>query len=157
MTTAPLTRDDLVAAHHGSGRPRDRWLVGAEFERHLLRPDGSPLPYEADAGFPSVRWLLDRLVAGGGWEPVTENGTTIALHGHLVGGPHPRNRGDVTLEPGGQFELSGSPFPTAREVMDEARVFADEVAEILEERGVWQIALGFTPYTAIPDVGSPTT
>ncbi|MEZ4239558.1 MAG: glutamate-cysteine ligase family protein [Myxococcota bacterium] len=139
MTTA-LTRDDLVAAYHASGKPRERWLVGAEFERHLICPaTGAPLAYE---GEPGIRWLLETL-AGRGWSEVREGDTLIALH---------RERGDVTLEPGGQFELSGSPFVTAREVMAESRAFADQVAEILDACGVRQIALGFTPFTPIADV-----
>src|SRR5688500_6264628 len=99
----PLTRDGLVAQYHQSGKPRARWRVGAEFERHLLRPDGTPLPY---GGVPGVRWLMESLQSDG-WEPYLEDGHPIALT---------RGEASVTLEPGAQFELSGAPWSTVGEV-----------------------------------------
>src|SRR5687768_2403340 len=114
MTEAPLTRDALIASYFSSGKPRDRWLVGAEFERHLLRPDGTPLPY---GGTPGVRWLMGQIQPNG-WTPYLEGDVPIALT---------RGQASVTLEPGGQFELSGAPWKTVGEVEAEARSFAVEV------------------------------
>ncbi|MEQ1501366.1 MAG: glutamate-cysteine ligase family protein [Myxococcota bacterium] len=142
----PLTRDALIAAYHESGRPRDRWLVGAEFERHLLGPDGMPLPYP---GVPGVRWLMDELVPNG-WTPYLEGDHPIALTRHQPGALAPAS---VTLEPGGQFELSGAPWKTVGEVVDEARAFGREVDAALDGTGFRQVALGFTPYAKIGDVG----
>lgn len=135
-----LTRDDLVAQYHRSGKPRDRWRVGAEFERHLLRSDGTPLPYD---GAPGVRWLMSHLEPDG-WGPHLEDGQPIALA---------RGEASVTLEPGGQFELSGAPWRTVGEVEAEARAFAVETDAKLAGTGVRQVALGFTPYAAIPTIG----
>ncbi|MEQ1568499.1 MAG: glutamate-cysteine ligase family protein [Myxococcota bacterium] len=136
-----LTRDALIRSYHSSGRPRDGWLVGAEFERHLLRPDGTPLPY---GGAPGVRWLMERMIPDG-WEPYLEGGEAlIALF---------RAGASVTLEPGGQFELSGAPFRTVGEVEAEARAFGQEVDRHLAGTGVRQVGLGFTPYAAVPDIG----
>lgn len=113
--------------------------MGAEFERHLLRTDGTPLPY---LGEPGVRWLMERLEPDG-YTAVRENGHLIAMT---------RGQASITLEPGGQFELSGSPFHTVGEVEAEARTFTDEVAVALEGTNVAQVALGFTPYASIPDI-----
>ena len=85
-----LTRDRLLADFHAAGKPREQWRVGAEFERHLLRPDGSPLPYFGEHG---VQWLLEQLPA----------------HGYSLyhEGEHPiaafKDSHNVTLEPGSQF------------------------------------------------------
>ncbi len=140
MSEQPLTRNDLVAGYFDSGKPRSTFRVGAEFERHLLRTDGSPLPY---GGEPGVRWLLHRLEARG-WAPYLEGEHVIAAN---------RGEASVTLEPGGQFELSGSPFRTVGEVEAEARAFAAEVDDALLGTNVAQVALGFTPYARIEDVG----
>jgi glutamate--cysteine ligase len=134
-----LTRDLFVRQYAESGKPRREWRVGAEFERHLLRSDGTPLPY---LGEPGVRWLMERFEPRG-WAMVRENGNPIAMT---------RGQASITLEPGGQFELSGSPFFTVGEVEAEARAFADEVDELLIGANVRQVALGFTPYASIPDV-----
>ena len=136
----PITREDLVSGYHESGKPRDRWRVGAEFERHLLLPDGSPLPY---FGTPGVRWLLERL-AETGWQVVREGEHPIALV---------REGANVTLEPGGQFELSGSPFFSVREIAAEARAFALAVERILEGTDVRQVGIGFTPTATIAEIG----
>jgi glutamate--cysteine ligase len=140
MNSTRLTRDQLVDSYFSSGRPRDSWLVGAEFERHLLRADGRPLPYP---GEPGVKWLMDRLQPNG-WAPYVEEGSLIALT---------RANASVTLEPGGQFELSGAPWKTVNEVEAEAVAFAREVDAALDGTGVRQIALGFTPFAPIPEVG----
>ena len=106
MTNAPpLTRDALVAAFRTYGRPASRWLVGGEFERHVLDASGWPAPYEG-----GVRPLLEA-EASHGWVPKREDGAIIAMH---------RGRAAITLEPGGQVELSGAPHVTARAVAAEA-------------------------------------
>jgi glutamate--cysteine ligase len=136
----PLTRTALIDSFHQGGRPRDEWLVGAEFERHLLRADGTPLPY---FGEPGVGWLLNQLTRFG-WKPYLEGDNTIALT---------KDGASVTLEPGGQFELSGAPFDSVLNVAEEALGFAQSVASILEGTGIHQTALGMTPFARVPDIG----
>jgi glutamate--cysteine ligase len=136
---ADLHRDTFVRQYAESGKPRHLWRVGAEFERHLLRTDGTPLPY---FGEPGVRWLMERM-APAGFTMVREGEHPIAMT---------RGQASVTLEPGGQYELSGSPFFTIAEVEAEARAFTEEVAAALEGANVHQVALGFTPYASIPDI-----
>ncbi|MFT4627615.1 MAG: glutamate--cysteine ligase [Myxococcota bacterium] len=138
--TRRLTRDGLVQAFHGYGRDRSQWLTGAEFERHLLDPSGKPLAY---FGTPGVKWLLDSLQADGGWSPVLEGDNVIALMG---GGA------SVTLEPGGQFELSGAPWADLDELWREASQFTAAVDAHLRPHGIRQLALGFTPFADISDI-----
>ncbi len=139
MTSQRLTRDSLVASFHDADRPREEWLVGAEFERHLLQSDGTPLPY---FGEPGVGWLLQRLTRYG-WEPVYEGEHVIAMS---------RGAASVTLEPGSQFELSGTAGGALQAVDDEARQFTREVDAELQGTGVSQIALGYTPFARVPDI-----
>jgi glutamate--cysteine ligase len=138
---AALTRDSLVSAYHSSGKQRSDWLVGAEFERHLLTlPHGDPLPY---AGVPGVTWLLEKLEPNG-WETVREGDHRIALL---------RRGASVTLEPGSQFELSGAAWRSVAEVEQEARAFALEVDSALAGTGVHQVALGYTPFAPVAAIG----
>ncbi|MCB9668078.1 MAG: glutamate--cysteine ligase [Alphaproteobacteria bacterium] len=135
-----LTRDTLLEDYHSYGVPSDRWRVGAEFERHLLDDNGIPLPY---FGEPGVRWLMDRLVEEDGWEREMEGDHPIALL---------KDGASVTLEPGGQFELSGAPYTDVKGVDAELAAFNRRVDELLEGTGYHQVALGFTPVAAIPDI-----
>jgi glutamate--cysteine ligase len=135
-----MTRDGLIEAYHSYGVPRDRWRVGAEFERHLLDDRGVPLPY---FGEPGVRWLLFRLAEADGWAPTIEGEHPIALS---------KDGARVTLEPGGQFELSGAPFDDVKGVDAELEAFNRRVDELLEGTGYRQVALGFTPVTPIADI-----
>lgn len=140
-TSTALSRDRLVATFQSYGRPRESWLVGAEFERHMLRSDGSPVPYFGEHG---IRWLLEQLEARG-WDAEHEGEHPIAVH---------RGTEWITLEPGSQFELSGSPFRSVQEVFDEAAALAREVDALCAAAGadVHQVALGFTPFARIDDI-----
>lgn len=140
-THPTLSRDRLVETYQTYGRPREGWLVGGEFERHMLRSDGSPVPFLGKHG---IRWLLEQFEARG-WQADHEDEHPIAVH---------RGTEWITLEPGSQFELSGSAFQTVGEVYDEAVAFAHEVDAVCAEHGadVHQVALGFTPFARIDDI-----
>ena len=141
MNAAPvLTRDFLVEVFNGYGRPREQWLVGAELERHLLLGDGRPLPY---FGEPGVRWLMERF-AEDGWVPYFEGENPISLT---------KNGASITLEPGGQFELSGAPSDSLQVIHDEGETFIRDIDRLLGDHDVHQSTLGFTPFAKIPDIG----
>lgn len=135
-----MSRDGLIEAYHSYGAPQDRWRVGAEFERHLLDANGVPLPY---FGEPGVRWLMMQLVAQDGWAAAMEGEHPIALS---------KQGARVTLEPGGQFELSGAPFDDVQGVDTQLAAFNARVDELLTGTGYHQVALGFTPVAPIPDI-----
>ncbi len=115
-----LTRTALIEAFYGFGAPRARWRIGAELERHLLRPNGAPIRYNGCHG---VQWLLEALIRRG-WRPVREGALPIALV---------RDGAWVTLEPGGQLELSGAPHTNISGVHTEAMAFTQEVGSLLTE------------------------
>ena len=137
--TPPLSRSRLHNLYRSYGRPREAWLIGAELERHLLHPDGTPLAY---FGEPGVEWLLHR-IADRGWTVHREGAHPIHLE---------KNGTHITLEPGGQFELSGKPFDNIQDVADETAEFSRMVNEVLDGTGIRQIALGFTPFAHIEDI-----
>jgi glutamate--cysteine ligase len=143
MTTTarlPVTRDAILHQFGTYGRPRSQWLVGAEFERHLLDNNGRPVPY---GGAHGIKWLLERLVSAG-WTPTVEEG-------NLIGVTHP-NSSSVTLEPGGQFELSGAPATSISALEAEARGFYELIAKLTAGLDIHQAAIGFTPYADIDDI-----
>ena len=92
-----------------------------------------PAPYEGEA---SIRAVLEGLAERFGWTPVEETGRPIALS---------KNKCSITLEPGGQFELSGAPLRTLHETCAEVNRHLAEVKEICEPIGVGMLGLGFAP------------
>src|SRR5512143_3544505 len=89
-------RDDLLAVFSGGEKPREAWRIGTEHEKFVYRMDDHRAPSYDEPG--GIRDLLMGLTEFG-WEPVLENGKLIALKG---------KDGNVSLEPAGQFELSGA-------------------------------------------------
>ena len=115
-------------------KPADQWRIGTEHEKFGFTVDGHrPLPYEAEGA--SVRKMLEGLVRFG-WTPIEENGKPVALK---------REGGSITLEPGGQFELSGAPLETLHETCREVNGHLREVREVADEIGAGFLGLGFSP------------
>ncbi|MFP2930618.1 glutamate--cysteine ligase [Pyxidicoccus sp. 3LG] len=132
----PITSVDmLVAGFRSAEKPRGEHRLGLEHEK-LLYPAGSarPLPYEGESG---VGALLLRL-APAGYTPFREtpDSPVIALQ---------RGEATISLEPGGQLELSGSPFRTAREAHAENLVHLQEVKAATDALGLKVVFLGYRP------------
>jgi glutamate--cysteine ligase len=123
----------LVAYIAAGAKPPADWRIGTEHEKFVFRrADLRPVPFEGPDG---IRALIEGLTRFG-WEPVLENGNPIALT---------RDRCAVTLEPGGQFELSGAPLETVHQTCAEVGQHLREVREVAEELGIGLIGLGFQP------------
>jgi glutamate--cysteine ligase len=106
--------------------------VGAEHEKFVFRlADHAPVPY-APGG---IKALLDGLTRFG-WTPVMEGDNVIALE---------RGKANVSLEPGGQFELSGAPLETVHDICEETGQHLAEVKVVADELGLGFLGLGFTP------------
>ena len=134
-----LTRELLLETFRGYGAPRERWLIGGEFERILLRPDGTSIGYDEPDG---IRDLLTAM-HGQGWDPVREGEHLIALL---------KDGASITLEPGGQFELSGAPFSTLAELQAEITANRDALLAWSADRPVVPVAVGLTPFMPIEDI-----
>jgi glutamate--cysteine ligase len=131
----PIESFDQLAAYMESGnKPAADWRIGTEHEKFgFLTDTHAPLPYD---GPRSVRAMLEGLRDRFGWEPVSEQG-------HLIG--LVRNGANVSLEPGGQFELSGAPLETIGEVAAEFDNHLAEVAQIADPMGVGFLGIGAAP------------
>ena len=138
-TPQAITVEYLQKTFQSYGRPREQWLVGSEFERHLLWSDGTPIPYFGKVG---VKALLDAFIAEG-WDPYYEGEHPIALF---------KNGANITLEPGGQFELSGAPYDDLQSIDDESVAFINDIDRLVGGQGVHQSAIGFTPKAKIDDI-----
>ena len=96
-------RDELVAWIAEGEKPREAWRLGTEHEKvPFYRSSHAPVPYEGETG---IRALLDGLSAETGWDPILDRNNIIGLYDAAGGGA-------ISLEPGGQFELSGAPLAT---------------------------------------------
>lgn len=134
----PIERPEQLVEYIASGeKPRQDWRIGTEHEKFGYRhSDLMPLPYEAPAGQPSVKAMLDGLRERFGWTPVLEAGKIIGLE---------RNGANVSLEPGGQLELSGAPLETIHQTCDEVNQHLAEVRAVADELGAGFIGLGAAP------------
>jgi glutamate--cysteine ligase len=138
---APVTdRRQLVEYLESGCKPADAWRIGTEHEKFAYRlSDLRRLPYEGPDGIGAVLSAMTRF----GWEPVREGENVIAL---TKGGCN------VTLEPGGQFELSGAPLETLHQTCDEVHEHLEQVKAVGKELGTGMIGLGFDPKWARADV-----
>jgi len=114
------SRDDLIAWIAQGCKPPERWRIGTEHEKFLFHTDTlRPVTYEGPRG---VRALMQGLIAAFGWQPIAEGGNIIALKRGEGGAA-----ATVSLEPGGQFELSGAPLATVHATGEETREHLDQV------------------------------
>ena len=137
----PITaRAQLVERLESGCKPRSAWRVGTEHEKFAYAADGfAPLPYRGPAGIAAILAGLQRF----GWQPLEEAGNVIGL---AKDGQH------VSLEPGGQVELSGAPLATLHETCREVNAHLDQCMEIADELGVVFLGLGFRPRERRDDV-----
>jgi glutamate--cysteine ligase len=112
--------------------------IGTEHEKLAFR-----LEDNSRADYNDIKHVLDRLVSRFGWKPIMEGDSII---GCKMDGQ------SVTLEPGGQFELSGAPLTNLHQTCDEVNRHLYQAKAISEEVGVGFLGLGFDPKSSIPEV-----
>ncbi len=139
--TVPVTEVAQLVAYLEAGcKPRAEWRIGTEHEKFGYRKaDLRPLPYEGDQGIGAVLHALERF----GWTPVREAGKTIALR--LDGQA-------ITLEPGGQLELSGDKLETLHQTCDEVHIHLEQVRTVAEELDIGFFGLGFQPKWRLDEI-----
>ncbi len=136
----PLTFQDLVAWFDAGSKPASEFRVGAEHEKFVFRLGShAPVAYDGPDG---IRALLEGMTRFG-WQPTMEGDNIIGLN---------RGMANVSLEPGGQFELSGAPLLDMHEICDETGRHLEEVKAVADELKVGFLGLGFTPIWKREDV-----
>ncbi len=134
-TTPLTTRDELIAWFAEGEKPRSRFAIGTEHEKVPFYRDGNrPVPYAGETG---IRALLEGLGRETGWEPIADAGHLIGLAG--------AEGGAISLEPGGQFELSGAPLADVHGTAAELRTHLDATARVAGPLGIGFLDLGMSP------------
>jgi glutamate--cysteine ligase len=133
--------DDLLSYFEGAGKPVSRWRVGTEHELVGVLTDtpGEAPPYDGPHGIGALfQWFAAR-----GGTPVLEDGHIIAL-----------SRGDeqLTIEPGGQFELAARPISDDRDFIADLRSYAADLGAASRELGLAWLAIGLRPFGTRDDI-----
>ena len=133
----PIESMDELVGHLAEGcKPREQWRIGTEHEKFpFYVEDNSPVPYEGPRG---IEALLEGMRQKLGWEPIMDAGRIIGLGG-------PTGQGAISLEPGGQFELSGAPLETIHQTCREGNAHLAQLREIAEPLGIRFLGLGGSP------------
>jgi glutamate--cysteine ligase len=130
------SRDELVAWLEAGVKPPSEFRIGTEHEKTPFRLQGhDPVAYEGARG---IGALLEGMKLLLGWEPIMERGNIIGLY-DVTGG------GAISLEPGGQFELSGAPVETVHQTQSELMAHLAQVREVATPLGIGFLGLGMTP------------
>jgi glutamate--cysteine ligase len=144
----PIESLDQLAAYLAAGsKPKSEWRIGTEHEKFVYcRKTIKPIPYEGDTGIGAI---LKALGARTGWQEIVEDGNVIGLKGEGA---------SVSLEPGGQFELSGAPLSTVHETCEEVHRHLDAVKDVAGPMGVSFFGAGFAPFwtrAEMPEMPKP--
>lgn len=137
------TIDQLLVPFHEAMKPPERHRIGAEAEKFGVDAvTGAPLPYEGER---SVLTVLEALADRHGWHPERETpgGPIISLL---------RAGASITLEPGGQLELSGAPLETIHQICFEMSGHLAELRDISNELGILWLGIGFHPLASQADL-----
>ncbi|XDA97349.1 glutamate--cysteine ligase [Sulfitobacter sp. LCG007] len=131
----PIENHAQLAQYLADGcKPKSDWRIGTEHEKFgYSKDDLLPLPYE---GACSIRSMLEGLRDAHGWSEVSEGGHIIGLE---------KDGANVSLEPGGQLELSGAPVETIHATCDEVNAHLREVKDVADRIGAGFIGLGAAP------------
>ncbi len=137
------TREDLVAWFEAGSKPKSRFRIGTEHEKFVFTVEGhSPVSYGDRRG---IRALLEGMQHLLGWEPIIEDGNVIGLF-DVTGG------GAISLEPGGQFELSGAPVESVHQTCSELMAHLAQVKEVARPLGIGFLGLGMTPNWSLAQI-----
>jgi glutamate--cysteine ligase len=126
-------------------KPRDQWRIGAEHEKFGF--DKSTLRRPAYDGPGGIKAMLDGLTRFG-WTPVEEAGHVIALERRNAKG----FSASISLEPGGQFELSGAPLKDIHDICNETGQHLMEVKQVADQLNLGFLGLGFDPMWRREDI-----
>ena len=143
-TYSPLieSRADLIEAMSRGAKPESEWRIGTEHEKHVFHTNPlRPVEYEGPNG---IRALLDGVQAETGWEPFYDGENPIGLRNDTIGG--------ISLEPGGQFELSGAPQVDLHASADELAEHMRVTKKVAAPLDIHFLGLGVTPIWSVDQI-----
>jgi glutamate--cysteine ligase len=133
--------NELVAYIRAGAKPRSEWRVGTEYEKvGVVRATGAAAPFSGPNG---IERVLDGLAERYGWTPKLDRGRIVALYGRQA---------NITVEPGGQLELSGEQCESIHCAQDELLSHVREILAVSESLGIVFLGLGIQPLTAVEDI-----
>lgn len=139
------SRDDLVRWIAAGEKPKSEWRIGTEHEKFVFRTVSlAPVPYGGPDG---IRALMDELIARYRWVAIKEGDNVIALKR-----PDGEKGGTISLEPGGQFELSGAPLDSVHETDAETDEHLREVLDVGEDLAIGFLGVGFSPKWRLDEI-----
>jgi glutamate--cysteine ligase len=134
------SKEELISWIAAGEKPEARFRIGTEHEKFpFYRSDLAPVPYEGRAGAGGIRALLEGMQQRLGWEAIMDDGNIIGLAGSDDVG------GAISLEPGGQFELSGAPLETVHQTAQELSEHLEQVKAVAAPHDIGFVALGASP------------
>lgn len=137
-----ITPADFQNHFRAGEKPREKWRIGTEHEKIGFFADShQPLPYPGKGG---IGELLQGFHTRYGWQGVREHDKIIALM---------RGEASITLEPGGQLELSGAAFASTHETCQELSTHLDEIRTLSDAAGLTWLMMGRNP--VVPTANMP--
>jgi glutamate--cysteine ligase len=147
MGHTPVTITDksqLVDWIASGAKPIDAWRIGTEHEKFLFHRDGlGPVAYDGERGVEAMLYALCKAI-GDKATPILENGKIIGLKDG--------NGGSVSLEPGGQLELSGAPLANLHETCAETGRHLRHMRAVSSALGIGMLGIGFQPKWGRDDI-----
>jgi glutamate--cysteine ligase len=134
-------KEDLIRYFEEGAKPRENWRVGTEYEKVAVRTiDGRAMPYSGPGG---VEDFLRKMADSYGFEPEDEHGHVLALKG---------DRSAITIEPGGQIELSGEQCDSIHCAYAEFATHVQQLIEVTSRIGATVLGLGMQPLSRIDQI-----
>jgi glutamate--cysteine ligase len=124
-----------------SCKKKQDWLIGTEHEKFLFcKKTKKRLKY---SGEKSIKTILEKLQSEY-FTPISESGSIIGLKG--------KNGDSITLEPGGQFELSGAPLKNIHQTCNEINNHLITVSEVCDDMEVITLGMGYDPVSSVDEI-----
>ncbi|KAK6137464.1 hypothetical protein DH2020_028821 [Rehmannia glutinosa] len=131
IASEPLTKEDLVGYLASGCKPKEKWRIGTEHEKFGFEIGTlKPMKYE------QIAELLNGISERFDWDKIMEGEYIIGLK---------QGKQSISLEPGGQFELSGAPLETLHQTCAEVNSHLYQVKAVAEEMGIGFLGIGFQP------------
>jgi glutamate--cysteine ligase len=136
-------KSDLIEVLSRGCKPKADWRIGTEHEKFVFyKKDRTQVPFAGENG---IEALLKATMQRTGWQPLMDEGALIGLK-------DPNGGGAISLEPGGQFELSGAPLETVQQTCSETADHLKLLRGIAEPMGIGFLGIGVAPTWTLDEI-----